>query len=1124
MKPGYCSYFFFILFLFSKECLAQKAPLDFNLVGGSNDISIGKILGITQDKLGYMWFCDQTNSCLIRYDGYRMKVYSNDPKDSNSIAASGFECFAADSLGNIWLPVNDGVDKLNPITGISTHYWFNKNSPCKGGFVAAILIDHLNSVWLGTSEGLYNLDQKTGSFTCYANHADDPKSLSCNVIRTLYEDHEGTLWVGTGLPFDTLSEGGLNKFNRVTGKFTRYMHNAGDTNSLSNNKVKAIFEDSRGFFWVGTKGDGLHIMNRKKGTFERLTYDPAHPEKLSRPPVKKENDFDHITFITEDIAGKIWIGTYSEGLVRYDPVTKEINHFRADQTSPHGFTDSTSWCAFTSRDGTVWIATEKNNLFRVDPLQTNFSAVGLNDMVWTFAENPPGTLWTGFGNNGMAKIDLHKQDGANITRYTIGHSNEAININSICPLGKRTFMLATFNGVYFFNSISGIFTKAPYTQKSAGKPIEGISIINDKHGKFYISGIGFYILDSLSGHLSEYRVHTDRSDGRSISTDTLITSHRDKTGNIWLGTLNGGLNLFDPNTNSFRYYLPGLNIFTIYEDTKGALWVGSDHGLYNRDKDSSSFSLFTNNETPLQTARITGLIEDNDGNIWGSSSSLGLFRINTSKKEVCIYGRRFGTTSFSGAKNEAWKTADGKLFIGNANGYYSFFPRQVINYTPPVILLIGLKVNGKSVTQGKNNLLDSSIEETTAIRLEHNQNIFSIDFAAIHFADPENNMLQYMLEGYETEWRNVEQLKTAYYFNVPPGHYTFRVKAWSSYGLSSEKAVRITILPPWWQTLWAYTLYVFLLVALIWTFIRWRTMALKKEKIMLEEKVAKRTRELKEEKEIVESTLAELKVTQAQLIQSEKMASLGELTAGIAHEIQNPLNFVNNFSEINAELIDEMQQEMEKGNLDDVKVISNNIKENEQKINRHGKRADAIVKGMLQHSQTSAGQKESTDINKLAEEYFRLAYHGLRAKDKSFNATLKTDFDETMGNINIIPQDIGRVLLNLYNNAFYAVNEKNQQSYLPVSADPANKYEPTVSLSTKRMGDKIEITVTDNGNGISQKLIDKIFQPFFTTKPTGQGTGLGLSLSYDIIKAHGGQIRVESKEGEGTKFYVELPV
>ena len=1117
MKPIHCTYLFFTLFLFSKESPAQKAPLDFNLVTGTNEISIGKIMGITQDKLGYTWFCDATNSCLIRYDGYRMKTYRNDPMDSNSIAASNFECFAADSSGNIWLQTNEGVDKLNPLTGIATHYRFNKNSNCKGGFSASILVDHSNSIWLGTSEGLYNLDQKTGSFTCYSYHADDPTSISCNTVRALYEDHEGTLWVGTGLPFDTSREGGLNKFNRSTGKFTRYMHNAGNPHSLSNDKIKAMFEDSRGVFWVGTQGDGLHIMDRKTGTFERLTYDPAHPEKLSRPPVKKENDFDHITFITEDIAGKIWIGTYSEGLVRYDPVTKQIDHFRADKTSLHGFTDSTSWCAFTSRDGTVWIATERNNLFRVDPLQASFSTTSLNDMVWAFAEDPPGTLWTGFTGNGMAKIDLQKKDGTNISRYIIDPSRgEGIEVNSICPLGQGMFMLATFKGIYFFNSVTGIFTKAPYNENGTGNPVTGISIINDKHGKFYIAGIGFYILDSLSGNLSEYRVHADRSDGSSISADTLITSYRDKAGNIWLGTLNGGLNLFDPNTNSFRYYLQGLSVFTIYEDTKGILWVGSDHGLYNRNKDSVNFSPFSNKGAPLQTARITGLIEDNDGNIWGSSSSLGLFRINTSKQEVCIYGRKFATAAFPGVKNEAWKTADGKLFVGNTNGYYSFFPRQVINYTPPVILLTGLKLNGKSVTEAKSNLFNGTIEEATEIRLHHNQNIFSIDFAAIHFADPENNILQYMLEGYETEWRNVEQLKTAYYFNVSPGHFTFRVKAWSSYGLWSEKAVTITILPPWWQTWWAYTLYVLLLAGLIWTFIKWRTRILKKEKIMLEEKVAKRTRELKEEKELVESTLSELKSTQAQLIQSEKMASLGELTAGIAHEIQNPLNFVNNFSEVSTELIDEMNMEIDKGNTEEVKSIAGDLKQNLEKINHHGKRADAIVKGMLQHSQTSTGKKEPTDINKLADEYLRLAYHGFKAKEKSFNATLKTNFDETIGNINIIPQDIGRVILNLINNAFYAVAEKKNQQ--------PDGYEPMVEVSTKKMNDIIEIKVRDNGNGVPQKVLDKIFQPFFTTKPTGQGTGLGLSLSYDIIKTYGGQLKVETNEGESACFLIILPL
>jgi two-component system, NtrC family, sensor kinase len=273
----------------------------------------------------------------------------------------------------------------------------------------------------------------------------------------------------------------------------------------------------------------------------------------------------------------------------------------------------------------------------------------------------------------------------------------------------------------------------------------------------------------------------------------------------------------------------------------------------------------------------------------------------------------------------------------------------------------------------------------------------------------------------------------------------------------------------------------------------------------------------KKANQVLEKTLTELKSTQSQLIQSEKMASLGELTAGIAHEIQNPLNFVNNFSEVNKELLAEMKDEMDKGNIADAKEIANDVIANEEKINHHGKRADAIVKGMLQHSSSGSGKKEPTNINALADEYLRLAYHGLRAKDKSFNATMKTDFDETIGNINIIPQDIGRVILNLITNAFYVVSERLRQ------AQPDSNYEPTVSVSTKKEGDKVLISVKDNGNGIPQKILDKIFQPFFTTKPTGQGTGLGLSLSYDIVKAHGGELKVETKEGEGSTFIIQIP-
>ena len=301
---------------------------------------------------------------------------------------------------------------------------------------------------------------------------------------------------------------------------------------------------------------------------------------------------------------------------------------------------------------------------------------------------------------------------------------------------------------------------------------------------------------------------------------------------------------------------------------------------------------------------------------------------------------------------------------------------------------------------------------------------------------------------------------------------------------------------------------IMIVALLLWRNIRHR----QKAYVLLQKQKA----ETDQQRVKVEQTLDQLKSTQSQLIQSEKMASLGELTAGIAHEIQNPLNFVNNFSEVNKELLAEIKDEIDKGNLDEVKALANDVIDNEEKINHHGKRADAIVKGMLQHSRSSSGVKEPTDINALVDEYLRLAYHGLRAKDNFFNATMKTDFDESIGNINIIQQDIGRVILNLITNAFYAVTEKKKQQ--------PDGYEPTVSVSTRKMNGKVEIKVADNGNGIPQKILDKIFQPFFTTKPTGQGTGLGLSLSYDIVKAHGGEIKVETKEGEGSEFIIQMLV
>ena len=406
------------------------------------------------------------------------------------------------------------------------------------------------------------------------------------------------------------------------------------------------------------------------------------------------------------------------------------------------------------------------------------------------------------------------------------------------------------------------------------------------------------------------------------------------------------------------------------------------------------------------------------------------------------------------------------------------------------------------------------IWKTSEIELESYQNIFSFSVACFDFYEPEANQIQFMLEGYDRGWRqDVRNGETPYYVNVSPGEYTFRLRGANSLGVWNKEGISLKVImkAPWYMTWWAYVLYGCVLIGGVFAVDRFQ-----RKRLLGREREKTRQRELQQAREI-EKAYTELKATQTQLIQSEKMASLGELTAGIAHEIQNPLNFVNNFSEVSIDLLGDMDEEIASGNYDEVKAINKDIKSNLEKINFHGKRASGIVNGMLAHSRTSSGQKEPTDINALADEYLRLAYHGLRAKDKSFNADFKADLDPSLPKLNVIPQDIGRVMLNLINNAFYAVDKKARQNI--------HAYKPEVIVSTRMLEKSVQIIVKDNGEGIPANIKEKIFQPFFTTKPTGQGTGLGLSMSYDIItKGHSGRLEVKSIEGVSTEFMIQLPV
>ncbi|MFZ1611040.1 MAG: ATP-binding protein, partial [Chitinophagales bacterium] len=643
-------------------------------------------------------------------------------------------------------------------------------------------------------------------------------------------------------------------------------------------------------------------------------------------------------------------------------------------------------------------------------------------------------------------------------------------------------------------------------------------IISDKNGNIWIG--------TYSNGLCSFNIQTQKftrypyiiNDGEmkpinKLDDDQISSMLFDDEGILWIGTNNGGLNRFDIKTNQFKSYLDNDQgfycVISLLEDSKKRLWVGTYlSGLFLFDKNTGTFTKYSEQDGLLHNT-VQYLKEDNAGNIW-CGSERGFSRLNPEDKSIVVFDNL--SKHLAGARqNLIYVDSIGTFYINLSKGIMSFNPADIkANMVPPSVVIESVRYQPDGADFGKDTIVYTEVNQKIVLR--YNENRINFQYVALHFVDAENNQYAYQLVGYDKDWIQAGTQRNATYTNLSPGTYTFKVKAANSDGVWNNTGTSITIkiLPPWWKTWWAYVLYILIISASIRGYIHYRSKALRKKNLVLEEKVTHRTKQLQE-------SIENLKTTQSQLVQSEKMASLGELTAGIAHEIQNPLNFVNNFSEVNTELIDELKTELAIGNKQLAIELADDIKANEQKINHHGKRADAIVKGMLQHSRSSTGRKELSDINALCDEYLRLSYHGLRAKDKTFNATMKTDFDNSIGEINIISQDIGRVILNLLTNAFYAVSEKKKQL--------GDGYEPTVSINTREVNKHIEIHVSDNGNGIPQKVLDKIFQPFFTTKPTGQGTGLGLSLSYDIItKGHGGELKVETKEGEGSVFIILLPV
>ena len=1101
---------FFILLLFSFHANSQLSTANFTQFTEKDGLPGVQVNRVLIDSLGYVW--TGTLNGLARYDGYAFKRYYFNPNDTNTLHGLEIWAMFEDRKRQIWISsATSFLDVYNPIDQKFRQYKFNDLLPRSGATginIRDICEDDNGRMYFGLDS--YDGDSISAPLL-YKNENEEnvkifpvPADMHMQNIYRIKKDNSGTIWI--------FSWKGIFKIDKQ-GKLSRFQLIDKEFNGINDYGGDMIF-DKQGHMWIISLQLKLFDID-----LETATYKTWYSKDLYRT-----NDFYWLPRkIVFDKDENIWIGT-NGGLQFFDRETRQFSMFTtgAQKELEHTVIDDLSFDSF----GTLWIGTTAAGLVKYDEktLLKSYS-YGNGDKTsltsgWAnnIYEASDGKIWITTGGSartsGINILDPHTGDIRKITYPQIQNR-----INGITSIWENT------PGEYYLGGWNGHYTFSEKTLKLNAVKLAGLpekSIINyhlkdSKGNEWLCTTNGIYKKDNGTDSYKHYDLSLlNGSNSTSNLTTRMVES---KKHGLWILTDNG-LFLYNHTTSKIERHGYDKNagdifvtqdINSLYEDADGIVWVGTWSGGFSKyNVETKKIKTYTRNEG-LPSMSIQGILADEKNNTLWLSTFEGLSRFNLKTEQFNNFSIADGIQGQLFADGSQLKTSGGLFAFGGSNGITIFNPDDVNkNSIPPKVFLTDLKLFNKSIIPAEDAILKKPVYETDKITLPYNQNNLSIEYLALHFSNPALNKYSYKLENYDNEWRDVGNQRVAFYPNLPPGEYTFHVKAANDKGVWNEKGATLLIVvaQPWWKTTRAYIIYGLLFIVFGLAVDRYL-----RRRLLQKERERSRAKEMAQAKEI-EKAYNELKVTQSQLIQSEKMASLGELTAGIAHEIQNPLNFVNNFSEVNTELIDELNKEANKGNLNEVQAIAKDIRDNEEKILHHGKRADAIVKNMLQHSRQTKGIKEPTDINALCDEYLRLSYHGLRAKDKSFNADFKTDFDESIGKVNIVPQDIGRVLLNLYNNAFYAVNEKAKQQ--------PNGYEPKISVSTKKNNSAIQLTVKDNGNGIPQKVLDKIFQPFFTTKPTGEGTGLGLSLSYDIIKAHGGEIKVETKEGEGSEFIIQL--
>ena len=1081
-----------------------------------------------QDSHGMMWIATDQGLCC--FNGEYLEIYSFIDAIFTGALAS-VSSLMEDKQGRIWIKTDiNGIYVFDRNAGLISHIDF----PLDGFQLNndyEMIMDSKGLIWNSSvASGISIIDPQKQTI----RHL--PKLGLSKNAKQIIKDNEDNIWVG--------SITGLSIIDHKSGKIRFITRAAG----LASDTVTSLFMDHEKNIWIGTAAKDVEIINAKEGAIKHLSSHQGIDQTINH--------------FVEDNDKHIWMSSDS-GVYVFERSSQKIRNIDAAK----GLSDSKIKTIVKDNNEQMWVSTYTGlnliNTKGILPEYFNQNDGLTGSEVWTFIQDAQHRIWLG----SLQSIDIFYPD-----KQIIKSAQKELQLKKARTIsylfapstdGKMLISAAGF-------AVAIVDTKKDsitYITKAQGQQVNyPSSIMSDNKGRIWTGGFQNKGIEVFDMQKNSFTRLTNKN---GLIGSIVWAMMQDNKGEIWAAT-DSGINIINMENGTIRYLMQSENVSkenggNLLSDEKGRIWIATRTRILIADEQNKLLTSITTNEG-LAAPDVYTLFE-NKGIIYaGTGNGLTVFSPRGSNSSADQNQSEWNIKSYAKGQGFLYNNYNsGAAFAYNNKLWWGIEANALTITNEPkedssisVTYINGITLSDKIQNFTDNKWVQHHLKSTDTIwsikkdtfyvkdklpedsswlqkkniewdsvtgyfnlpvnlTLPFNQNYLSFQFTGSQLTNKDKTRYRYILEGVDKSWSAItDKPFSENYRDIPAGKYTFKVCSRGFNGIWSQPAeFSFTILPPWWRTWWAYLLYAAIFYLIVRSIVRYRSRWLKKENMRLEEMVTQRTNELTE-------SINKLKTTQSQLVQSEKMASLGELTAGIAHEIQNPLNFVNNFSEVNIELSDELSQEAEKGNIDEVKIIAKDIKENSEKINHHGRRADAIVKGMLQHSRLSAGVKEPTDINALADEYLRLAYHGLRAKDKDFNSALETDFDHSIGKINIIPQDIGRVLLNLYTNAFYAVAEKQKQLAVQ-KVSPLESYQPTVSVSTKKSGNQVFVNVSDNGNGIPQKVVDKIFQPFFTTKPTGQGTGLGLSMSYDIIKAHSGEIKVETKEGEGTAFTIIFP-